>query len=94
MIVRMDRHPTAKIKCPLLSPNDDVRIQDYRHLSIGGFNVLRAVRKSRRQAAASSGDKSISASAPAKSRPVQTFSLSGTSRATGEPFLIKMNVTF
>ena len=71
-----------------------VGIVNYAHLSAGGLAVLGAVRRSRRQALASSGDSSVSASAPARSRPKQIFSLSGTKRANGAPFLRSTKVTF
>jgi hypothetical protein len=67
-----------------------VGIVNYAHLSAGGLAVLRAVRRSRRQALASSGDSSVSA----RSRPKQIFSLSGTKRANGAHFLRSTEVTF
>ena len=86
--------PTFEIKCFFLAANDDIRIQNYRHLSAGALRFLRTVCKSRRQATASSLASPILANAVAKSRPVQTFSLSGGSRATGEPFLSRTKVVF
>src|SRR5262249_32485490 len=57
------------------------------HLLAGGFRFFRTVRRSRCQALASSAGSSADARTCARSRPRQTFSLSGTSRATGVPFL-------
>lgn len=59
------------------SAEDDMDTRNYRQLSAGGLRVLRAVRKSRCQAVASFTDNSFPASASARFRPVQTFSLYG-----------------
>src|SRR5438309_5869134 len=69
--------PPLEVKSTLLTPNDDVGVENYRHLLSGALRVLRAFRRSRRQALASPFGKSILAKASAKSRPTQTFSLSG-----------------
>src|SRR5581483_6601954 len=93
-IARPGGRPPLEIKRAFLASNDDIGIQNYRHLSAGALRVLRAACSSRCQTAASASDSSALASAPARSRPVQTFSLSGTNRATGEPFLSSTKVTF
>src|ERR1051326_3621987 len=94
LIVRAGGHPRSEIKRAFLAADDDIGIQDYRHLSAGRLSAFRAAARSRCQATASSSDSSMAARAAARSRPAQTFSLSGTSRATGEPFLSKTKVTF
>jgi len=93
-VVRSRRRPCREVEGAPFPANDDIGIENYFHLSAGGLAVLRAVRRSRRQALASSGDNSVSASAPARSRPEQIFSLSGTKRANGAPFLTSTKVTF
>src|SRR5467141_871772 len=92
-IIRTGGHPTLQVKSTLLAPNDDVRVQDYRHLSAGALRLLRAAFSSRCHALASFSGKSGLARASAKSRPTQTFSLSGIRRATGSPFFRSTNVT-
>src|SRR5579863_317347 len=94
MLIRTPSHPAAKVKRPFFAPDDNVGIQNYCHLSDGDFRVLRAARKSRCHAAASAAVNLVWASTSARSRPVQTFSPSGANRATGEPFLTNIKVTF
>src|SRR5271157_458951 len=94
LLTRTGRHPLLEVEGALLTLNDDVRIQNYRHLSAGSLRVLRAACKSRCHALASFSGKSVSARASAKSRPTQTFSSPGVRRATGSPFLRSTNVTF
>jgi hypothetical protein len=40
--------PGVKIKPPPLAPNDDIRVQDYGHLSAGILTAFFAVRSSRK----------------------------------------------
>src|SRR5579883_307794 len=94
MLIRLGCYPTLEIKSALLAADDYVRVQDYRHLSTGVRRVLRPFCRSSCQAAASSDASSTLATTSANSRPVQTFSLSGMMRATGEPFLRSTKVTF
>jgi hypothetical protein len=94
-VVRERGHPGLDVKGALFSPDDDVRIQNYCHLSTGALRAFRAADKSRRHDLASPSSNSVPAKASARSRPAQTFSsFSGTSRATGEPFLSRTKVTF
>src|ERR1700722_513581 len=93
-IIRPRRHPCGEIKKTLLPSDDDVGVENYRHLSAGGVRDLRAEWTSRRQALACSFDNAASDNTWASSRPMQTFSRSGTKRATGEPFLSSTKVTF
>jgi len=86
--------PGGEVKDAPFPANDDVDVENDQHLSAGSLAALRAFRRSRRQALASSGDNSGSASSLARSRPKQTFSLSGTKRAKGAPFLRRTKVTF
>jgi hypothetical protein len=85
--------PGCEVEDAPFPANDDIGVENYHHLSAGSLAALRAVRRSRRQALASSGDNSVSASTSARSRPKQTFSLSGTKRANGAPFLRRTKVT-
>ena len=85
--------PGGEVKDAPFPANDDVDVENDQHLSAGSLAALRAFRRSRRQALASSGDNSGSASSLARSRPKQTFSLSGTKRANGAPFLRRTKVT-
>ena len=75
--------PSARIESALLAPNDDIRIEDYRHLSSGALKDVRDCRRSSTHARASSGERSVVASARASSAPVQRDTAVGTSRATG-----------
>jgi len=93
-IVRPRRCPGCEVEDAPFPADDDVGIENYLHLSPGSLAALRAVWRSRRQALASSGDNLVSASTAARSRPEQTFSLSGTKRANGAPFLRSTKVTF
>jgi hypothetical protein len=93
-IVRPRRCPGCEVEDAPFPADDDVGIENYLHLSPGSLVVLRAFWRSRRQALASSGDNSVSANTAARSRPEQTFSLSGTKRANGAPFLRRTKVTF
>jgi hypothetical protein len=70
------------------------QLYERHRLSAGGLRVLRAARRSRRHALTSSFDNLASTSTWARSRPTQTFSLSGTKRANGDPFLRSTKVTF
>src|SRR5260370_33053799 len=94
LIVRAIPHPVLEVESALLAPNDDIRVENYRHRSTGALRALRAACKSRCQALASSSGNSVLARASANSRPTQTFSSSGTKRANGEPFLSRTNVIF
>jgi hypothetical protein len=85
--------PGGEVKDAPFPANDDVGVENDHHLPAGSLTVLRAVRRSRRQVLASFGDNSVSASTLARSRPKQTFSLSGTKRAKGVPFLRRTKVT-
>jgi hypothetical protein len=89
--VRSRRRPCREVEGAPFPANDDIRIENYFHLSAGGLVGLRAVRRSRRQALASSGDNSVSASAPARSRPEPIFSLSGAKRAKRSSVFEKHN---
>ncbi|MSU64245.1 MAG: hypothetical protein EXS31_17955 [Pedosphaera sp.] len=80
---RVEREPVAQIECALLAPDDDIRIEDYRHLSSGALKAARACRRSSAQTRASSGERSVVASARASSAPVQLGTGVGTKRATG-----------
>src|SRR5271166_4313611 len=94
LLIWLRGHPSSEVEGFSFVPNNDVGIEDYRHRSTGGFNILRARCRSFRHAFAFSGDNSISRRASANSRPVQRFSSVGTSRATGEPFLSRTKVIF
>src|ERR1035437_3648100 len=91
---RLGGEPAWQIKRAFLAPDDDVRVEDYRHLSSAGLRVLRALIKSLRQPSASAGERSTCASASAKSLPVQIFSASGMRRANGLPFLTSTKLRF
>src|SRR6266436_4596690 len=93
-VVGTGSHPLLEVEGALFAPNDDVSIENYRHLLGGALSLLRAVRKSRRQVLASFPGKPVLESASAKSRPAHTFSSSGTRRANGSPFFRSTNVTF
>src|ERR1700690_2579121 len=93
-IIRPRDRPRREVEDASFPANDDIGIEHYRHLSAGSLRVLRAVWRSWRHALASSFDNSVSTSISARSRPTQTFSLSGTNRAKGVPFLRSTNVTF
>lgn len=56
-IIRSRIEPPFEIKGPPFAANDDVGIKNYRHRSVGALSILRAFRKSRSQALASSGGK-------------------------------------
>src|SRR5664280_1099154 len=90
LIVGARRHPVLEVEGPFFAANNHVSVKDYRHLSPGVVRVLRAACKSRRHALASSSGSWAWPKTSAKSRPEQTFSSSGTSRATGEPFRRRM----
>src|SRR5260370_42553283 len=87
-------HPLLQVEGALLPANDDVGVENYRHLSTGALSLLRAVCRSRRQALASLSGKAVLARALARSRPAHSFSLSGIRRANGSPFFRSTNVTF
>src|SRR5215510_10970935 len=74
-------YPVLEVKRTPLASNDDVGVENYRHLSAGVLRVLRAALRSRCHAFASFSGKSTLARASANSRPTQTLSLSGTRRA-------------
>src|ERR1017187_2813740 len=82
LIVGARRHPVLEVEGPFFAANNHVSVKDYRHLSPGAVRVLRAACKSRRHALASSSGSWAWPKTSAKSRPEQTFSSSGTSRAT------------
>src|ERR1700722_11090769 len=86
--------PCDEVEAAFLAFDDYIGIENYRHLSLGGFTALRAAFRSRCQALASLSDRSTFLKASANSGPVQLFFCSGTSRATGVPFLRSTNVTF
>jgi hypothetical protein len=86
--------PAMEVKVSSFAANNQVRVQSYRHLFFGVFSALRAACRSRTQAWVSAAGNSTLAIALAKSRPVQTFSPSGMSRAKDDPFLSKTKVTF
>src|SRR5713226_6193211 len=92
LFVWMRRDPALEVEGSLLSPNDHIGVDDYRHLSAGALSFLRAACRSRCQARASASGNSTVANASARSRPVQTFPPSGTRRATGEPFFRRTKV--
>src|SRR5512137_657883 len=93
-VVGTRSHPLLEVEGAAVSPNDDVSIENYRHRLGGALSLLRAVRKSRRHALASFSGKPVLESASAKSRPVHTFSPSGTRRAKGSPFFTRTKVAF
>src|SRR5713226_8362291 len=70
-------HPLLQVESALLPANDDVGVENYRHLSAGALSLLRAVCRSRRHALASLSGRSVLARASAKSRPAHSFSFSG-----------------
>src|ERR1035438_10326095 len=86
--------PILEIEPTLFRKDDNIRINDYRHLSSGGINALRALLKSVRQARDSEGVRLMCSSAFTKSRPLHTFSSTGTSRANRLPFFIKIKPAF
>jgi hypothetical protein len=86
--------PVFQIECAIFTVNHHVGVQNYRHLPAGACRNFRAARRSRRQALASLFGKRTLARAAAKSRPKQTFSLSGASLATGWLFFSRTKVTF
>ena len=75
--------PARQVERALLSPDDDIRIEDYRHLGSGALKAARDCRRSSAQARASSVERSVVARARASSAPVQRPTGAGTSRATG-----------
>src|ERR1700676_3403144 len=87
-------HPLLQIEGALLPTNDDVGVENYRHLSAGALSLLRAVCRSRRQPPVSVSGRAVLAKALAKSRPAHSFSLSGVRRANGSPFFRSTKVTF
>src|SRR5215470_3078375 len=87
-------YPVLEVKTTPLASNDDVSVENYRHLSAGVLRTLRAASRSRYHAFASFSGKSTLARTSANSRPTQTLSLSGTRRAYGSPFFKSTNVTF
>src|SRR5436190_15338611 len=87
LLLRLRGKPPLQIELAFFAADDEVRIDNYCHLSEGALRAFRAVWRSRRHALASSIVSSIPARASARSRPKQTFSVAGTRRATGEPFL-------
>src|ERR1700730_2404006 len=93
-VVGTGSHPLLQVEVALLAPNDDVGVENYRHLSAGALSLLRAVCRSRRHALASLSGRAVLARASAKSRPAHSFSLSGVRRANGSPFFRSTNVTF
>ena len=62
---------------------DDIRIEDYRHLSSGVLKATRACRRSSAHIRASSEESSVVVSVRASSAPVQLVAAVGTNRATG-----------
>jgi hypothetical protein len=58
-IIGTGRHPTLQVKSILLASNDQVRVQDYRHLSAGTLRLLRAASRSSCHALASFCGKSV-----------------------------------
>src|SRR5579864_1908790 len=94
LVVGMGSDPLLQVEGAFLAPNDDVGVENYRHLSVGALSLLRAVCRSRRHALASFSGRAVLARLSAKSRPAQTFSLSGVRRANGSPFFKSTKVTF
>lgn len=89
--MRSRRRPCREVEGAPFPANDDNRIENYFHLSAGGLAVLRRFGDHGAQALASSGDNSVSASAPARSRPEPIFSLSGAKRAKRSSVFEKHN---
>ena len=79
---RVEREPSLQIERALLAADDDIRIEDYRHLSSGALRAARDCRRSSAHARASSAERLVLASARASSAPVQR-DVVGTKRATG-----------
>src|SRR5271154_6762607 len=71
--------PSEEIETAPLSSDDHISIENYRHRSLGGFSILRAVTRSRCHALASSSERSTLRSASANSGPVHPLFSSGTS---------------
>src|SRR5262245_52266640 len=86
--------PLLKVEEALFATNDDIRVKDYRHLSPGLASRFLAAVSSLFHVLASSEVISNFSIASANSRPVQVPSFSGTSLATGLPFLSNTNVAF
>lgn len=80
---RVEREPAAQIERALLAADNNIRIEDYCHLSSGALKATRDCRRSSAHARASSGERSVAASARASSAPVQLSTGVGTNRATG-----------
>jgi hypothetical protein len=78
-ILGTGRHPLLEVESAPFATNDNVRVEDYRHLSAGALRALRAAFRSRRHALASLPCKLILLNAPANWRPTQALSLSDTS---------------
>ncbi len=73
---------------PFVESDDDIQIQNYRHLLAGAFRIFRASHKSRCHARASFSGKSVSARAAANSLPVQSFARFGVGQTAGSTLLI------
>src|SRR5208337_3289 len=93
-LVAVRLHPIRHVKLAFFAGKNYVRVDDYRHLLTGAFNILRACLRSRRHSFASSSDHLLSLKSLAQSFAVQSFFSSGTSRATASPFRNNTNVTF
>ncbi|MGB8063737.1 MAG: hypothetical protein WCF26_17720 [Candidatus Sulfotelmatobacter sp.] len=95
-MARLQVEPRDEVEVALLAFDDYIGIENYRHLSLGGFKALRAATKSRCHALASLSDKSTFLNAFANSGPVHLFFCfcSGTMRATGVPFLSRTKLMF
>src|SRR5207245_6180155 len=83
LIIGARSHPLFKFESTLLTPNDDVGIQHYRHLSSGALRFWRPDRRSRRHAVASLFGKLVLSRASAKSPLTQPLQVSVTRREAG-----------
>lgn len=84
---------SREIEHVLLAADSDIRIQDYFHVSLSPFSVLRDALRSRCHAFDLLSLNRTVFKIAASSRPEQTFSLFGTSWATGIPFLSNTSET-
>src|SRR5271154_5522320 len=93
LVMGTGRNPPLQVESALLPANDHVRVKNYRHELAGALRTFRAAFRSRCHALVSLLFSLALARTSAKSRPTQTFSLSGTRRANGLPFFRSTNVT-
>src|ERR1700692_1631021 len=94
LLVPLRGQPPIEVEGSPFASNNDVGVQNYRHLSSGALRIFRPSCKSRYQAFAFSVDSLTLRNPSANSLPVEVLLSWGTIRATGVPFLSSTNVIF